>query len=115
MRDPNAIYDDDPHAIEKLEAKIADLEKQRDRIKWVNAEFRKRKIDLRKIEPEKWAERLEPLNLTPLEIRQIGSAMHAFSYGRGFEPYHLTNLGSNIGRCRKRLARLRADRQAVSA
>ena len=108
-RNDNAIYDDDPNAVSKLKAKIANLEAQRDRVKEVNAAFRRHKIDLTKISPEEWSERLEPLELTADEIKYIGEAMRISKYGRGYEPWHLTNLTSNINRLRKRLRYLEAD------
>ena len=82
-----AIYSDDVDAVERLRARIAELEAQRAEMKRVNAEFRK-------------AHKAELAALTPFQRDR--ALPH-----RGFE---LTNLGGNISRNRKRLAELEATR-----
>lgn len=77
-----AIYDDDPDAIERLTAKLAGLEAERDRCKAENAEFRK-------------AHRAELSAMTPYERRL------AMPHGS------FTNLSATINRTRKRLEHLR--------
>ena len=121
-RNDNPIYADDPNAIPKLEAKIARLEAQRNRIIEVNAGFRKYRIDLLKIAPADWDSRLEPLNLNPDEIKYIKGSVRVIRFGRGYAPFHITTLTSNIKRqrkrlsgLRKRLAGLKADAEAVTA
>lgn len=112
-RNDNAIYTDDPNAIQSLEEKIARLSAERDRMKEVNFGFRKHRIDLLKIRPEEWEARLAPLELTPDELQYIRDSVRISKYGRGYEPFHLTNLTSNINRLRKRLTILQED--AVTA
>lgn len=83
----HAIYSDDPDAIPRLEARIAELEAKRDDYKARNAEYRK-------------AHRAE---LAAMNAYQRDLAMPAASYT-------LTNLGGNITRQRARLAALRNPR-----
>lgn len=94
----HAIYSDDPDAVEALTAKLAGLEAERDRVKVVNAMIRKRGL-----------EACLP-DLTEDEKRSLLSTMRACPYHhvetRGYPAYHLTNLGGNITRTRKRLASL---------
>lgn len=77
----NAIYSDDPDAIERLTEKIAGLEAQRERMTTANAAFRKSHR---------------------AEFKAAGGA-----YNRDlmvpFQGYQLQNLGGNITRLRKRL------------
>jgi hypothetical protein len=79
-----AIYSDDPDAIEALEARIAKLEAERDKIKARNAQYRKDHKD---------------------ELKALTA------YGRSqampYPAYVLTNLSGNIGRQRKRLEMLK--------
>jgi len=83
----HAIYSDDPDAIERLRARIAELEARREAQKAANAEYRK-------------AHRAELAAMTP--------------YGRSqsvpWPTYSLTNLGGNISRLRARLHELEHPR-----
>ena len=89
-----SIYDDDEDAIERLEEKIAGLEAERERVKFINAKIRKG-VELRDI------------GLTDAEIRDLAS--NAKVWGKVIYPaYVLQNLGGNISRCKKRLATLKA-------
>lgn len=83
----NAIYDDDPDAIEALTAKLAKLEARREAMKAANAEYRKQ-------------HRAELKAMSPYERGQ------AIPY----PSYSLSNLGGNISRCRDRLARLQREK-----
>lgn len=88
-----SIYDDDPDAIERLEAKLADLEAQRERVKLINKTLRKKQP-------------LGPLQLTEKEKTDLKCS--ATFHGRvGYAPYMLQNLGSNIRRTRERIKNLR--------
>lgn len=80
----NAIYSDDPDAIERLTEKIAALEAKRDDRKARNAAYRK-------------DHRTELAAMTPYERSQAVP----------FPSYSLTNLSGNISRLRARLAYLK--------
>lgn len=96
----NAIYSDDPDAIEQLEERIAGLEAERDRVKVINKAAR--------------AGKLGEIELTTREKRHLMSiAQHQPYYDpahKGYPPYLLTNLGGNINRQKKRLEALRNPR-----
>jgi hypothetical protein len=79
-----AIYSDDPDAIERLAEKIAKLEAERDAVKQANAEYRKAHRD---------------------ELRAMPSA-YARDRALPYPSYVATNLTGNIGRLRKRLEQL---------
>lgn len=85
-----AIYDDDEDAVERLTARIAELEHKRDEIKRINKAARAG-------------------TLTDAEREMLGEANRyapvAGTHG-GFPSYHLTNLSGNINRLKKRLANL---------
>lgn len=83
----NAIYSDDPDAIDRLTAKIADLTADRDRMKAANADYRK-------------AHRADLAALTPYARSQVVP----------FPDYALTNLTGNISRLRARLNGLQHPR-----
>lgn len=96
-----AIYSDDDNAAEALEARISKLEAERDRIKAFNAAVRK-------------AKQVTSDALDLLDAKQradyLGTAERcAYILGPcGTMPaYHLSNLGGNITRNRKRLEQLR--------
>lgn len=82
----NAIYDDDPDAIQRLAEKILLLEDRRETMKTRNAAYRK----------EHGA-----------ELKAMTSAYQR-EQAMPHQPYELTNLGGNIARCRQRLASLQA-------
>lgn len=86
----NAIYDDDPDAIERLAAKLQRLEAEREQIKTRRAELRK-----------EHRERLKGLTAGGRE-----DVMRA----AGVPQYRVTNLGGQITQTRDRLARLRRER-----
>lgn len=95
-----AIYSDDPDALERLAAKIADLEAERARIKAFNAAVRK-------------AGAVTSDALALLDARQrddlVSLARHApWQMGTcgQFPAYATSNLSSSISRERKRLAEL---------
>lgn len=96
-----SIYDDDPDAIEQLRARIEAREAKRERIKQYN---RNRRKGSRTLEP-----------LTEEEQRELATTARvaAFQIGpKGEAPrYWLTNLGGNINRDKKRLARLEREGQ----
>ena len=89
-----SIYDDDDDAVEALEAKVAGLEAERDRIKELNQRIRK-------------GESLNDLPLTPADVKTLEFSAQ-FHGRKGFPPYALQNIGGNIKNARDRLAKLRA-------
>lgn len=93
-----AIYSDDPDAIEAFEARIADLEAERDRIKAYNASCRKgaRNVDL--LDEHQQAELVSLARVAAFQIGKHGE----------FPAYVLSNLAGNINRNKKRLAALQA-------
>ena len=82
-----AIYDDDPDAIERLTAKLAGLEAERDRRKKANADYRREHRD----------------ELKAMSPYQRGQAMP-------YPSYSLQNLGGTITRTRQRLERLQREK-----
>lgn len=87
-----SIYDDDPDAIEQLEAKLARLEAQREQQKAANAAYRS----------EHRAE------LKTMTVYQRSEAVP-------FASYSLTNLSGNISRVRERLERLKRSKEIIDA
>jgi hypothetical protein len=94
----NAIYSDDDDATARLRERITSLEAERDRIKAYNATCRKGHPDTSILTAEERAELLSTARHSPYMLGKGGQ----------FPAYHLTNLGGNITRNRKRLAALEA-------
>ena len=114
----NAIYSDDPDAIEALQERIAGLEAERERCKYINKVIRK---------GPGWEARIDP-PLTDKEKRDLESiAKYSPAYAaehlgsgvrkpfKGYPGYHTSNLSGNIKRNRDRLARLIEEREEVTA
>jgi hypothetical protein len=89
-----AIYDDDPDAIERLTAKLAELEAERGAINAYNKAHRAGKVT-----PELVA-------AVPRKFREWYA-----DKGERIAPYATQNLGGNIKRTRDRLARLTARQE----
>ncbi len=96
-----AIYSDDPDAVEQLEARIAELEAERDRVKRYNATARKGEPDYSILS--------EDLRGTLMQMARAGQV----NDDRAIPKYHLANLSGNINRQRKRLEGLRAAADPV--
>ncbi len=92
----HAIYSDDPDAVEKLRARVAELERDRDTIKAYNAACRKGVADSATLPPQLRGE-LETA------IKVWGQTQCP---GGRFPAYTLSNLSANIRRNRQRLATL---------
>lgn len=92
----NAIYSDDPDAVEQLRAKLTRLEAERDSIKTFNVQCRKGIVDTSLL--------VEGQRKDYESCRQFSGS----SIGkRGEMPaYVLSNLGGNIARLRKRVVSL---------
>jgi hypothetical protein len=86
-----AVYDDDPDAIERLEAKLAGLEAKREAYKAKRAEIRKTHREALK-------------GKTAWEKEEVMRAA-------GAPQYSITNLGGNITRTRDRIARLKREKE----
>lgn len=87
-----AIYSDDPDAVERLEAKLADLEAQRARIKAYNASCRKGTPDRSLLSEAQVADLESCLKFAAFQCK-----------GEAFPPYALSNLSGTINATRKRL------------
>jgi len=94
----NAIYSDDPDAIEALRAKIERLEAERKRITDYNASCRKRKEagDTSILDDKQRAELLSIARVCAYQLRQYGQ----------FPSYATSNLSGTINTAKKRLAQL---------
>lgn len=101
-----SIFSDDPDALERLDARIAELERTRDAWKAENAAFRKG--------PATFAACLQvSAEARSREIR--ARIMEGYSWCRQPHPtYSLTNLGANIRRLKERRAAI-AERQRRTA
>ena len=92
------ISSDDPNALERLEAKLATLERRQEQMKAANAAVRMK-------DTEKGDKRLAELGYTAEEIKQLRSPDYC---GRvGYPSYQLTNNNANIRRIRKRVEELK--------
>lgn len=92
------ISSDDPQAVEKLEAKLAALEKHQEMMKAANAAIRMK-------DPAKGDAKLAELGYTPEDIAKLREPDF---YGRiGYPAYALQNNNANIRRIRGRIAELK--------
>lgn len=99
-----AIYSDDADAIERLEAKIADLEAQRARIKAYNASCRKGQRDVTLLDEQQQRQLASTAKCAAYQIRDNGAA----------PAYWAQNLSGNIARLRQRLERLKREKELLS-
>jgi hypothetical protein len=97
----NGIESIDPDACDKLRAKIANLEAQRDRMKAINAHIRKHKSKDGTLPDGA----LDALNLTARERDDLAHMARIWGV-MGYPPYALSNLGANIRRYQQRLDKL---------
>lgn len=105
-----SIFDDDPDAIERLEAKLAALVSRRSAIAAYNASARK----ALKADPESKHGNLELLD--PSERRSVTDAYRfgGIRPGGVLPPYHAQNLGGNISRTAARIQRLKRAQQRTN-
>lgn len=103
----NAIFSDDPEAVEKLKTKLTDLEKQRDRMKEVNAAWRSyaKKQDKTK---------LQKLGYDDEQINRMAETIkNDYSWNKQpFPSWQLSNLGATIRNTAQRLKRLETQQNA---
>ena len=91
-----SIYSDDPDAIEALQARIAGLEAERDRIKAYNVSCRKGAPDESLLTDKDRADLETVKRYAPYQLGKGGA----------FPAYKLSNLNGNITRNRQRLEQL---------
>lgn len=92
------ISSDDPQAVEKLEAKLATLEKHQEMMKAANAAIRMK-------DPAKGDAKLAELGYTPEDIAKL--RVPDFCGRIGYPAYELQNNNANIRRIRGRIAELK--------
>lgn len=92
------ISSDDPQAVEKLEAKLAALEKHQEMMKAANAAIRMK-------DPAKGDAKLAELGYTPEDIAKLREP--DFCGRIGYPAYELQNNNANIRRIRGRIAELK--------
>lgn len=96
------ISSDDPDAVKKLEVKLEAMERDQEKMKVVNAWYRKNKT-------------LDGCpDLTKEEVEQLKAAMNSQWHYKDvpFLPYMLSNNNANIRRIRQRIEALKAQRAA---
>jgi len=99
-----SIFSDDPDAIERLEAKAAELEAKRDTMKRVNALYRKGD-----------AAGLAALGIDFQRLREKLAAAGAYFGKAPHMPYELQNLGAEIRRARQRVEEVKRRQQRSEA
>ena len=92
------ISSDDPQAVEKLEAKLATLEKHQEMMKAANAAIRMK-------DPAKGDAKLAELGYTPEDIAKLRAP--DFCGRIGYPAYELQNNNANLRRIRGRIAELK--------
>lgn len=92
------ISSDDPQAVEKLEAKLAALEKHQEMMKAANAAIRMK-------DPAKGDAKLAELGYTPEDVAKLREP--DFCGRIGYPAYALQNNNANIRRIRGRIAELK--------
>jgi hypothetical protein len=98
-----SVYDDDPDAIDRLRAKLATIEAQRDRLKTFNARVRKdKRVSAEAMALLDEAQRRDHDTIVRVAAYQLGK------YGQ-MPGYAISNLSGTIKRTRDRLARLERE------
>lgn len=105
----NSIFDDDPDATERIQQKIADLEKAHSLMLAVNKVCRNKKLD----DTSKMASLIE-LGLTESAAKE---AIHPSESWQsvGFDSYVLSNNSANIRRYKERLVSLQRQQERKAA
>ena len=102
----SGISSDDPDAILKLKAKLAELEKLQETMKQANARIRKHKT------PEAQTAALLDMGMSEAEAKALLTPSWANT--QGFMPYQLSNNNANIRRIRERIQQLERAAQRVT-
>lgn len=93
------IFSDDEDALDRLQERIAELEKKQAAMVAVNKICRNKKTD--QAEKEKQIRGILP-NVTDKELHEMFNPMYSF-YGLGFPRFSLSNNNANINRLKKRM------------
>lgn len=105
-----SIFSDDEDAPERIRERIAELEESRAQVKAVNAAWRKAGKPAPD-DTEGWRKVADLLGRSDNDLHRIRADMARDPLNRGpFPSYVLSNLGGNIGRLRKRLETIEAQR-----
>lgn len=102
----SGISSDDPDAVQKLKAKLAELEKLPETMKQANALIRKHKT------PEAQQAALLEMGMTEAEAKALLTPSWANT--QGFMPFQLSNNNANIRRIRLRIEQLERAAQRVT-
>lgn len=95
--DSTSISSDDPQAITKLRAELAEMEAKRDRMKAAN-----------KFAAKGDAEGLKALGYADEVVYRLLNPRESYER-KGFQPYQLSNLGANIRRVKQRIGTLERE------
>lgn len=98
-----SVFSDDTNAIEALEARIAQRQAEVDRMKAINAAFKKGQGE----PPARFAELVATGLMPQAEALKVAGTMASLRYDRPFPAYALTNLNANIRRDKERIAELK--------
>lgn len=93
MRENRAIFSDDPDVINKLETKVEILERYRDEMKFINAQYRK-------------GIAIDDIETSDKMKAAAKSNIECWRGGPPFPSYSLTNLGARIREAKKRSERI---------
>lgn len=93
-----SIFSDDADAIEKLEAKIKNLEQLQEEMKEANKILRDKKTT-----DEQKAEKLKALGLSDESIKQVMEPPAHAWWGKGFASFALSNNNAEIRRLKQRI------------
>lgn len=98
-----SVFSDDTNAIEALEARIAQRQAEVDRMKAINAAFKKGQGE----PPARFAALVAAGLMPQAEALKVAGTMASLRYDRPFPAYALTNLNANIRRDKERIAELK--------
>jgi hypothetical protein len=104
------IYSDDIQAVEKLRDKLARLKTQQDRMKALNAAWRKAKKPAAD-DVVGWGKIAETLGQDLWQLDRIRVNMARDCLDRAPYTYHITNNGGNMKRIKDRIVRLVRERE----
>lgn len=99
-----SIFSDDDNAIEALEARIAEMEAQRERMKTINKLYKKND-----------AEGLAKMGLTLETLKAKLAAAGGYWGGAPHLPYELSNLGQRIQKDKKRIEQIRSQKAQLAS